>query len=122
MVRRRILVVEDNRDNMMLVADILQSLDYDVLVAVDGQQGLEVATSEKPDLILLDLSLPMMDGWTVARTLKTTQTAQHIPIIAITAHAFLGDRDRALAAGCDEYLSKPINLGELKTALARFLG
>lgn len=122
MSNRRILVVEDNRDNMMLVADILQSLDYDVLLAADGKRGVDLAAEQKPDLILMDLALPFMDGWTAARVIKATPELQHIPIIALTAHAMLGDRERALAAGCDDYVSKPINMGELMSKLARFLG
>ncbi|MBI5670801.1 MAG: response regulator [Chloroflexi bacterium] len=122
MSKRRILVVEDNRDNMMLVADILQSLDYQVLLAADGRRGVDLAHAEKPDLILMDLALPFMDGWTAARVIKGTPELQHIPIIALTAHAMLGDRERALAAGCDDYVSKPINMGELMSKLARFLG
>lgn len=122
MGKHRILVVEDNRDNMMLVTDILHSLDYDVLIAGDGRRGVEMALAEKPDLILMDLALPYMDGWTATRTIKAMPELQHIPIIALTAHALIGDRERALEAGCDDYVSKPINMGELISKLAQFLG
>lgn len=118
---RRILVIEDNRDNMMLITDILQSLDYDVLMATDGKRGVEMANSTRPDLILMDLALPFMDGWAATREIKATPELRHIPIIAVTAHAMLGDRERALAAGCDEYIAKPINMEELKTKIARLL-
>lgn len=121
MGKRRILVVEDNRDNLMLVADVLQSLDYEVLLAADGRRGVELANTEKPDLILMDMALPLVDGWTATRTIKAMPELQHIPIIALTAYAMLGDRERALAAGCDDYVSKPINMGELVSKLTHFL-
>ena len=101
----RILVVEDNRDNMILITDVLKSLNYEVLQATDGEQGVEKAAAERPDLILMDLSLPRMDGWTAARQIKNTAELQHIPIIALTAHAMMGDRERAIEAGCDDYVS-----------------
>lgn len=122
MDKRRILVIEDNRDNLMLVADILQSLDYAVLLATDGQRGVDLAHQEKPDLILMDLALPYLDGWTAASIIKSAPELQHIPIIAVTAHAMIGDRERALAAGCDDYVSKPINMRELMSKVDRFLG
>jgi CheY-like chemotaxis protein len=117
----RILVVEDNRDNMILIVDILSSFDYEVLQATDGEQGVEMANAEKPDLILMDLSLPRMDGWTATRYIKANPELKQIPIIALTAHAMVGDRERALEAGCDEYISKPINLPELTTKVAQFI-
>ncbi len=109
----RILVVEDNADNMILICDILSSLNYTVLQAVDGEQGVELAQSERPDLILMDLSLPRLDGWTATQQIKANPDIKHIPIIALTAHALIGDRERALAVGCDDYLSKPINFRAL---------
>jgi two-component system, cell cycle response regulator DivK len=119
---RRILVVEDNRDNMILITDVLVSLRYDVIQATDGEQGVQKAAAERPDLILMDLSLPRMDGWTAARRLKANDDLRHIPIIALTAHAMMGDRERALEAGCDDYVSKPINLPELRKKLTNLLG
>ena len=117
----RILVVEDNRDNMTLIVDILSSMDFDVLQAFDGVEGLDVAEAEKPDLILMDLSLPRMDGWAATTQLKANPALKSIPVIALTAHAMIGDRERALAAGCDDYLTKPINLGELVSKLNEYL-
>ncbi len=118
----RILVVEDNRDNMTLIVDVLQSLDYEVLQATDGEKGIALAHQAMPDLILMDLSLPRIDGWTATRQLKADENMAHIPIIALTAHAMMGDRERALQAGCDDYISKPIDLQELVAKLRQFLG
>ncbi len=120
--KRRVLVVEDNLDNMTLISDVLLSLGYDPLIAKDGEEGIRLATAEKPDLILMDLSLPKMDGWTATRHLKADPDVKHIPVIALTAHAMLGDRDRALAAGCDDYISKPISLRELAEKLKQHMG
>jgi len=119
---KRILVVEDNPDNRILITDILSSLDYEVLVATDGESGVALARSERPDLILMDLSLPKMDGWTAATEIKQDASLAHIPVIALTAHAMVGDREKALKAGCDDYVSKPIDLRELASKLASFLG
>jgi two-component system, cell cycle response regulator DivK len=118
----RILVVEDNPDNRVLITDVLTSLDYEVIVAVDGEEGVAKATTEKPDLILMDLSLPQMDGWTATRHIKATPELKDIKIIALTAHAMVGDREKALEAGCDDYVSKPIDLRELAGKLAQYLG
>jgi CheY-like chemotaxis protein len=117
----RILVVEDNQDNMTLISDVLNSLNYDVIQAVDGEQGVSMAQAEHPDLILMDLSLPRMDGWTATRYIKANPDLHQIPIIALTAHAMMGDRERALEAGCDDYLSKPLNLRELANKLRQFI-
>lgn len=119
---KRILVVEDNRDNMTLIVDVLNSLDYGVIQALDGEQGVEMARNEVPDLILMDLSLPRMDGWTATRLIKAEDKLKHIPIIALTAHAMVGDRERAIEAGCNDYISKPINLKELATKLTEYVG
>lgn len=119
---KRILVVEDNPDNRILITDVLSSLNYEVIVAVDGEQGLELAQAELPDLILMDLSLPKMDGWTATTAIKADEALAHVPIIALTAHAMVGDREKALQAGCDDYISKPIDLRELASKLTRFLG
>ncbi|PJF39613.1 MAG: response regulator [Chloroflexi bacterium] len=119
---KRVLVVEDNPNNMALITDVLESLDYEVLQAGDGDSGLRIAVDEVPDLILMDMSLPHKDGWTTTQEIKSTPAAQHIPIIAVTAHAMAGDRERALDAGCDDYISKPIDLLELRRKLNQFLG
>lgn len=117
----RILVVEDNRDNMMLVSDILRSLNYEVLQAVDGRRGIDMALAEKPDLILMDLSLPQINGWEATRQIKSNPDLKHIPIVALTAHAMVGDRERAFEAGCDDYVTKPINMPDLLSKLHRLL-
>lgn len=119
---RNVLIVEDNQDNMTLIVDVLTSLGHQAIEAHDGQEGLEKARSEKPDLILMDLSLPRVDGWTVTRQLKADPELKSIPIIALTAHAMIGDRERALEAGCDDYLPKPLNLPELIDKLTHYLG
>ena len=117
----KILVIEDNLDNLTLIEDILTSLDYEVITAQDGVSGLEKATTAEPDLILMDLSLPKMDGWDVTRKIKANEQIKHIPVIALTAHALLGDRKRALEAGCDDYVSKPIKLPQLVAKLKKYL-
>lgn len=117
----RILVVEDNPDNRVLITDVLTSLDYDVIVAGDGEEGVSKASTERPDLILMDLSLPNVDGWTATRRIKSAPELNHITIIALTAHAMVGDREKALEAGCDDYVSKPIDLRELTSKLALYL-
>lgn len=115
-----VLVVEDNQDNMTLIQDVLHSLGHSVLQAKDGKSGVELATTQHPDLILMDLSLPIMDGWTATRTIKANNITSHIPILALTAHAMMGDREKALEAGCDDYLSKPINLRELANKIDEY--
>ena len=118
---KRILVVEDNPDNRILITDVLTSLHYEVLVAEDGEEGVAMAVTHIPDLILMDLSLPKMDGWTASTQIKAEPSLVHIPIIALTAHAMVGDREKALQAGCDDYISKPMDLRELSSKLAHFL-
>jgi CheY-like chemotaxis protein len=118
----RILVVEDNPDNRILITDVLTSLDYEVLIAVDGEEGVAKARTEKPDLILMDLSLPQMDGWTATQQIRGIPSLKGVKIIALTAHAMVGDRERALEAGCDDYLSKPLDLKELAGKLTEYLG
>lgn len=117
----RILVVEDNRDNMTLIVDVLSSMDHTVLQATDGVEGVELVKQEKPDLVLMDLSLPRMDGWEATRQIKADPDLQKIPVIALTAHAMVGDRERALEAGCDDYITKPINLSQLLAKLNQFI-
>jgi two-component system cell cycle response regulator DivK len=116
-----ILYIEDNPDNKLLVQRALESRGYVMLWAANGLQGLEQAETARPDVILLDINLPDIDGYEVARRLKASGHLHTIPIIAITANALKGDAERALAAGCDVYLSKPIHLRELWARVTAFL-
>ena len=109
----KILLVEDNEMNRDLLSRRLKRKGYQVVFAHDGGQGHDMAFSESPDLILLDMSLPVMDGWEVARRLKAADATAQIPIIALTAHAMAGDREKALDAGCNDYDTKPIELRRL---------
>ncbi len=109
----KILVVDDNRDSRELVVKILGRRGLDLYQAVDGPDALQQVASNRPDLILMDISLPGMDGYEVTRRLKQDQRSAAIPIIALTAHAMKGDREKALAAGCDDYIAKPINIHTL---------
>ena len=109
----KILVVEDNEMNRDMLSRRLVRKTYEVLVAVDGRESVEMARSETPDLILMDMSLPVMDGWEATRQLKASPETQVIPIIALTAHAMSGDREKAMEAGCDDYDTKPIELPRL---------
>jgi CheY-like chemotaxis protein len=120
----KILYVEDNDDNLYMLSLRFEALDgYEVIAAGDGAAGVEKALAEKPDLILMDLNLPVMDGWEATRQLKANEATRHIPIIALTAHAMSGDRERALAAGTDDFDTKPVQferlLGKIKQALAK---
>ena len=116
-----ILVVEDNDVNRDMVSRYLEMLGFQVLQARDGQEGIHRARAQAPDLILMDMSLPEIDGWEATRQLKTDADTQGIPIIALTAHAMLGDRESALEAGCDEYETKPIDFQRLMTKVQRLL-
>jgi two-component system cell cycle response regulator DivK len=118
---KRILVIEDVEFNRDLVVQLLEE-EYEVLTASDGAEGLGCAAQERPDLILLDLSLPVIDGWEVARRLKADPLLQHIPVIALSAHAMAGDEERARQSGCDDYLAKPLDEQLLYAKLAHFLG
>jgi len=109
----KILLVEDNEMNRDMLSRRLSRKGFDVVIATDGGQGVEMAHSEKPDLILMDMSLPVKDGWTATRDIKGADDTKHIPVIALTAHAMSGDREQALAAGCDDYDTKPIELPRL---------
>ena len=109
----KVLLVEDNEMNRDMLTRRLQRRGYDILLAVDGQQGVDVAQSELPDMILMDISLPVVDGYEATRVLKASAATRNIPIIALTAHAMSGDREKALDAGCDDYDTKPIELPRL---------
>jgi two-component system cell cycle response regulator DivK len=109
----KILLVEDNEMNRDMLARRLVRRGFEVVVAVDGQAGVELARQELPDLILMDLSLPVMDGWEATRKLKADDATKHIPVVALTAHAMTGDREKALEAGCDEFDTKPVELTRL---------
>ncbi len=109
----KILLVEDNEMNRDMLSRRLKKRGYDVPMAVNGQEGVDMASSETPDLILLDISLPVMDGWDVARKLKSDEATSSIPIIALTAHAMAGDREKCLESGCDEYDTKPVEFKRL---------
>jgi len=109
----KLLLIEDNEMNRDMLARRLQRRGYEVIVAIDGQEGIEVANRERPDLILLDMSLPVLDGWSAAGVLKSGPPTKGIPIVALTAHAMAGERERAMEAGCDEYETKPIDLARL---------
>ena len=118
---RTILVVEDNAQNRELVSDLLMLAGVRVLMAEDGETALELAAREPVDLVLMDVSLPRMDGLEATRQLKRNPATAHVPVIALTAHAMKGDRERILAAGCDGYLTKPIDTRSFTDAVARHL-
>ncbi len=118
---KKVLVVEDDQDNREMVLKVLKHNGYRAVEAVDGQEAIEKAEAENPDLILLDLYIPKMDGYEVTRRLKGDRDLKHIPIIALTAHAMKGNREEALAAGCDGYIAKPINVRELPQKIEHFL-
>lgn len=109
----RILYVEDNEDNVYMLKRRLERKGYTVVIAGDGEEGVAMARAESPDLILMDLSLPVMDGWDATRTLKADAQVASIPVIALTAHAMAGDRESALDAGCDDFDTKPVDLKRL---------
>jgi CheY-like chemotaxis protein len=109
----RILYVEDNEDNIYVIKNRLGRAGFTVLIATDGEQGVNMAAAERPDLILMDLRLPVMDGWEATRRIKAQPETRDIPIIALTAHAMTGDREKALEAGCDDFDTKPVEMPRL---------
>ena len=117
----KILLVEDNEMNRDMLSRRLLSKGYEVVCAVDGGEGVAMATSESPDLILMDMSLPVMDGWEATRTLKAAEATRAIPVIALTAHAMDGDEQKARDAGCDDYDTKPIELPRLLAKIESLL-
>ncbi|HTR80076.1 MAG TPA: response regulator [Bacteroidota bacterium] len=116
-----ILLVEDNDVNRDMMVRRLQRRGYTVVPAIDGQQGVDLARSEKPDLILMDMSLPVLDGWEATRRLKGDPETKHIPVIGLTAHAMMGDKDQALNAGCDDYATKPVEFDKLIESINRLV-
>ena len=118
----KILLVEDNEMNRDMLSRRLERKGYQVVLAVDGQSGVELAGTEAPDLVLMDMSLPVLDGWEATRRLKADPGTAHLPVIALTAHAMSGDRERAIAAGCDDYDTKPIELTRLLGKIEALLG
>jgi CheY-like chemotaxis protein len=118
----KILLVEDNEMNRDMLSRRLERKGFEVVIAVDGQAGINMATSESPDLILMDLSLPVIDGWEATRQIKADPVTHTIPVIALTAHAMADDEQKALEAGCDDYDTKPINLKRLLEKIEKFLG
>jgi CheY-like chemotaxis protein len=118
----RLLYVEDNEMNRDMLSRRLQRRGFEVLIALDGEQGMAMAAVERPDLILMDMSLPVLDGWEATRRLKTSSDTERIPIIGLTAHAMATDRDKCLEAGCDDYDTKPVELERLLEKIERLLG
>ena len=118
----KILYVEDNEDNIYMLKSRLQRRGYDVVVAMDGEQAVEMALAEEPSLIIMDLSLPNVDGWEATRRLKANEKTMHIPVVALSAHAMVGDREMALDAGCDDYDTKPVEFERLLDKMRALLG
>jgi two-component system cell cycle response regulator DivK len=118
----KVLYVEDNDDNVYMLKMRLELLgDFEVLSAEDGEKGCEMALSERPDIVLMDLEMPVIDGWEATRRIKNDPKTQHIPVIALSAHALAGEREKAMAAGCDEFDTKPIEFDRLIATLRRIL-
>lgn len=117
----KILLVEDNEMNRDMLSRRLKRKGHEVVIAVDGEQGVNMALSEQPDIILMDMSLPVLDGWQATQEIKTNQETQNIPVIALTAHALAGDREKSIQAGCDEYETKPVDFPRLLEKIESFL-
>ena len=118
----RLLLVEDNEESRDGLSRHLRRKGYEVLTAADGRQGLDAARTGAPDLVLMDMSLPVLDGWEATRQLKADPETRHIPVIALTAHAMAGDREKALQVGCDEYETKPVEFARLLGKIQALLG
>jgi len=118
----KVLLVEDNEMNRDMLSRRLTRRGFEVVSAVDGQQGVDLARSEKPDIILMDMSLPVMDGWEATRRVKSEESTRNVPVIGLTAHAMSGDREKALEAGCDEYDTKPVEIELLIAKIELLLG
>ena len=117
-----VLYVEDNEDNVYVLRNRLTRKGYTVLTASDGVQGVSMAATEQPEIILMDLSLPVLDGWEAVRRIKAGEGTRHIPVIALTAHAMTGDREKALAAGCDDFDTKPVEIDRLIGKIQTLIG
>ena len=117
--KKKILVVEDNEDNREIFVFRLQQLDFEVLVASNGKEALEIASRSKPDLIFMDLRMPVMDGWEATRALRQTEWGRDLPVIAVTAHAMKEEREKALNAGCDEFILKPVDYTIIQRTIQR---
>jgi two-component system cell cycle response regulator DivK len=118
----KVLVVEDNEMNRDMLSRRLTRRGFQVIFAVDGQQGVDLARSERPDIILMDMSLPVLDGWEATRRVKSDDATRGVPVIGLTAHAMAGDREKAIEAGCDDYDTKPVELERLIGKMERLLG
>ena len=118
----KVLLVEDNEMNRDMLSRRLMRRGFEVVFAVNGQQGVDLAQSEQPDIILMDMSLPVMDGWEATRLVKTNEATRAVPVIGLTAHAMNGDRERAMAVGCDDYDTKPVEFDRLIGKMERLLG
>jgi len=120
-VTKRILIVEDQEDNRAIMRDLLNTAGYNLIEAVDGEEGVRLAQSERPDLILMDIQLPILDGYEATRRIRALAELKSIPIIAVTSYALSGDEAKALAAGCDSYVAKPFSPRELLAKVREFL-
>jgi CheY-like chemotaxis protein len=118
----KVLVVEDNEMNRDMLSRRLTRRGFQVIFAVDGQQGVDLARSERPDIILMDMSLPVIDGWEATRRVKSDDATRSVPVIGLTAHAMAGDREKAIEAGCDDYDTKPVEFERLIGKMERLLG
>ena len=118
----KVLLVEDNEMNRDMLSRRLIRRGFQVVFAMDGQQGIDLARSERPDVILMDMSLPVIDGWEASRRLKADDATRSVPVIGLTAHAMSGDREKAIEAGCDDYDTKPVELDRLITKIERLIG
>ena len=121
-MKAKVLLVEDNRMSQILISRRLTIRDYDIVIAVNGQEGVDKVHSEKPDLVLMDLSLPVLDGWEAIRRLKADEVTRGIPIIALTAHAMAEEREKTLRAGADDYDTKPVDFDRLLGKIEKILG
>jgi two-component system cell cycle response regulator DivK len=119
-MKKKILIVEDDLKNQKLFRDVLEKVGYETILAIDGEQGVQLAQTEKPDLILMDIQLPVKDGLTATREIKVNPQISHIPIWALTAMAMKGDKELVRAAGCDDYISKPVQLTNLIEKLSTY--